>query len=77
MSAAFEVLAWNDLAASLMEDFADPHPPRPQPGPQGLPWHRAAERAQLYGISDDVDFRHGVVKELRIAPSPGTPPTRS
>jgi hypothetical protein len=22
MSAAFEVLAWNDLAAALMEDFA-------------------------------------------------------
>ncbi len=64
MSAAFEVLAWNDLAAALMEDFAtlDPQernlarrafltPPRPG--------------ANLYGISDGAEFRRRVVMELR------------
>lgn len=64
VSAAFEVLAWNDLAAALMEDFAGLAPadrnlarkaflgPR-QPG------------TTLYGISDEAEFRHHVVMELR------------
>jgi transcriptional regulator with XRE-family HTH domain len=64
-SAAFEVLAWNDLAAALMEDFgrltqADRNlarraflrPPRPQ--------------TPLYGVSDGAEFRHHVVMELRV-----------
>ncbi|MEU6444050.1 helix-turn-helix transcriptional regulator [Streptomyces sp. NPDC047046] len=66
LSATFEVLAWNDLAAALMEDFAtldradrnlarrvflDPE----EPG------------APLYGISDAAEFRHHVVTELRAA----------
>lgn len=64
ISATFEVLAWNDLAAALMEDFArlDPQdrnlarkaflgPGRPQ--------------TTLYGISDGAAFRHSVVMELR------------
>ncbi|WP_406601508.1 MmyB family transcriptional regulator [Lentzea miocenica] len=59
----FEVLAWNDLMAALMEDFGglDPkdrnlarraflEPARPEP---------------LYGISDASEFRHHVVMELR------------
>jgi transcriptional regulator with XRE-family HTH domain len=63
-SATFEVLAWNDLAAALMEDFgqlapADRNlarksflgPPRPD--------------APLYGISDATEFRQHVVMELR------------
>ena len=63
-SAVFEVLAWNDLAAALMEDFAklEPHdrnlarkaflgPVRPE--------------APLYGVSDGVEFRQHVVTELR------------
>ncbi|CCH88975.1 Helix-turn-helix domain protein [Modestobacter italicus] len=64
LSAAFEVLAWNDLAAALMEDFAlvDPHD------------RNLARKAFLsdeqppvpiYGISDDVEFRQGVVTRLR------------
>jgi len=63
-SAAFEVLAWNDLAAALMEDFAAlaPHD------------RNLARRAflaparpgrTLYGISDAAEFRHHVVMELR------------
>ncbi|GAA0464739.1 transcriptional regulator [Paractinoplanes deccanensis] len=60
-SAAFEVLAWNDLAAALMEDFAE-RPPRER---------NLARRAfldpdpLLYGVSDATEFRHHVVKQLR------------
>jgi len=63
ISAAFEVLAWNNLAAALMEDFATL-------APQDLNLARraflGAERAEpLYGISDAAEFRHHVVMELR------------
>ena len=63
-SAAFEVLAWNDLAAALMEDFAA----------LTLPDRNLARRAflspahpgaTLYGISDAAEFRRHVVMELR------------
>src|SRR5207244_6669301 len=63
-SAAFEVLAWNDLAAALMEDFAGLAPEdrnlarRAFLGPAG-------PDAPLYGISDAAEFRHHVVMELR------------
>jgi transcriptional regulator with XRE-family HTH domain len=63
-SAALEVLAWNDLAAALMEDFAglaseDRNlarraflgPDRPD--------------ATLYGISDAAEFRQHAVMQLR------------
>ena len=65
MSAACEVLAWNDLAAALTEDFATLAPRdrnlarkaflRPEPS------------ARLYGISDDADFRHSIVMQLRAS----------
>ncbi|MFG2074751.1 helix-turn-helix transcriptional regulator [Nonomuraea maritima] len=62
-SATFEVLAWNDLTAALMEDFGALAPKdrnlarrvfldRPRPG------------AELYGISDATEFRHHVVMRL-------------
>jgi len=63
-SAAFEVLAWNDLTAALMEDYgalvpADRNLARKAflapPGPA------------LYGVSDGAEFRHNVVMELRAA----------
>ena len=65
-SAAFEVLAWNDLAAALMEDFAGRAPQDRNlarraflgPVPPGAP---------LYGVSDAAEFRHHVVMELRAA----------
>jgi transcriptional regulator with XRE-family HTH domain len=65
-SAAFEVLAWNDLAAALMEDFAGLAPQdrnlarRAFLGP-------VASGAPLYGVSDAAEFRHHVVMELRAA----------
>ncbi len=64
-SAAFEVLAWNDLAAALMENFADLAPEdrnlarRAFLGP-------SARRAPLYGVSDAAEFRRHVVMTLRI-----------
>jgi len=63
-SAAFEVLAWNDLAAALMEDFGELDPKdrnlarRAFLGP-GRP------ETRLYGVSDAVEFRQHVVMELR------------
>jgi transcriptional regulator with XRE-family HTH domain len=66
MSAVFEVLAWNDLAAALMEDF-DRLPPegrnlarRAFPGP-------GQDGASPYGLSDAAEFRLGVVTQLRAA----------
>jgi len=65
-SAAYEVLAWNDLAAALMEDYSAV-PPRDRnlarraflgPRTRG-PW--------LYGVSDADAFRLDVVHRLRAA----------
>ncbi|MFI5710872.1 helix-turn-helix transcriptional regulator [Kribbella sp. NPDC051620] len=63
-SAIFEVLAWNDLAAALMEDFEEVAPGDRNlarraflaPTRDGLP---------LYGVSDATEFRQHVVMELR------------
>ncbi|MEU3985326.1 helix-turn-helix transcriptional regulator [Streptomyces sp. NPDC026672] len=63
-SAAFEVLAWNDLAAALMEDFG-----RVPPANRNLARKAflgpARPGAPLYGVSDGAEFRHHVVMELR------------
>lgn len=64
MSATCEVLAWNDLAAALLEDFGRLAPRDRNlarrafldPSPSGV---------QLYGISDDAEFWHSVVMQLR------------
>ncbi|MEU0037863.1 MULTISPECIES: helix-turn-helix transcriptional regulator [unclassified Streptomyces] len=64
-SAVFEVLAWNDLAAALMENFAELAPEdrnlarRAFLGP-------ARSGATLYGVSDAAEFRHHVVMRLRL-----------
>jgi transcriptional regulator with XRE-family HTH domain len=63
-SATFEVLAWNDLAVALMEDFAilareDRNLARKAFLGQAQP------DAALYGISDVAEFRLNVVMELR------------
>ncbi|WP_305785723.1 helix-turn-helix transcriptional regulator [Symbioplanes lichenis] len=69
-SAAYDVLAWNDLAAALMEDFGE-LPPRDRNlarraflGPPGL-----------YGVSDVTEFRQHVVMDLRatVARYPADP----
>ena len=74
LSAAFEVLVWNDLAAALMEDFAEVAPEdrnlarRTFMGPAHL-------GGALYGITDAAEFRHQVVMELRstVAHYPADP----
>ncbi|WP_232717241.1 helix-turn-helix transcriptional regulator [Gordonia metallireducens] len=64
MSAIFEVLAWNDLAAALLEDFGEL-------GPADRNLARRAfltdDAAPLYGISDGAEFRHHVVARLQLA----------
>lgn len=72
ISATFEVLAWNELAAALMEDFAQLSPEhrnlarRAFLGP-ARPHGASPETSTgtLYGISDRAEFRHQVVRELR------------
>ena len=63
MSAAYEVLAWNDLAAALMEDFAER-----QPAERNLArkaFLGPPEAPPIYGIAEGVEFRHSVVMQLR------------
>ncbi|MGW4209280.1 helix-turn-helix transcriptional regulator [Lentzea sp. NPDC004789] len=62
ISAAFEVLAWNDLAAALLEDFG-----RLTPKDRNLARKAflGSESAPPYGISDAAEFRHHVVRQLR------------
>jgi transcriptional regulator with XRE-family HTH domain len=65
-SAAFEVLAWNDLAAALMEDFGALAPEQRNLARRAF--LRAADvDGPLYGVSDGAEFRHHVVMELRSA----------
>jgi transcriptional regulator with XRE-family HTH domain len=66
MSATFEVLAWNDLAAALMEDFATLDPKDRNLARRAFLASECAD-APLYGISDSAEFRHHVVLELRAA----------
>jgi MmyB-like transcription regulator ligand binding domain len=66
MSAACEVLTWNDLAAALMEDFAPLTPEDRNLTRRTFPGPRSTD-ATLYGISDAADFRLGVVMQLHAA----------
>ena len=59
-SAVFEVLAWNDLAAALMEDFA-----ALAPAERNLARKAFLTPEPLYGITDRAEFRQHVVRELR------------
>lgn len=65
-SAAFEVLAWNDLAAALMEDFAEATPDDRNLARRAFLGPTRAGRA-LYGVTDATEFRHHVVMGLRLA----------
>ncbi|MFJ2401420.1 helix-turn-helix transcriptional regulator [Streptomyces xanthochromogenes] len=64
VSAAFEVLAWNDLAAALMDDFALIPPEQRNLARRAF---LGADRPgrPVYGVSDVSDFRQHVVTELR------------
>jgi transcriptional regulator with XRE-family HTH domain len=65
-SAVFEVLAWNDLAAALMEDFAE-LAPRDRNLARRAFLGPALRGTTLYGISDVAEFRQHVVMNLRAA----------
>nr|WP_255498213.1 hypothetical protein [Nakamurella sp. PAMC28650] len=65
MSAACEVLAWNDLAAALTEDFATLAPQDRNLARKAFLGPGQGDR--LYGISDDAEFRHSVVMQLRAS----------
>jgi len=73
-SAMFEVLAWNDLAAALMEDFAALAPNERNLARKAF-LRPARPDVNLYGISDAAEFRHHVVMELRatVARYPSDP----
>lgn len=64
ISAAFEVLAWNDLAAALMEDFGELSPADRNLARRAF-LGAAAPSQTLYGISDAAEFRRHVVMHLR------------
>ena len=66
-SAVFEVLAWNDLAAALMEDFGPLAPEERNLARRAFldPTPGRSSSAPLYGVSDGVEFRHHVVAQLR------------
>lgn len=74
VSAAYEVLAWNDLAAALMEDFASLAPEDRNLARKAF-LEPARPDAPLYGISDAAEFRHSAVMGLRatIARYPSDP----
>ncbi|MEU8202340.1 helix-turn-helix transcriptional regulator [Streptosporangium sp. NPDC049046] len=65
-SAAFEVLAWNDLMAALMEDFSALDPKDRNLARKAF-FGSAHADAALYGVSDATEFRHHVVMGLRSA----------
>ena len=64
VSATFEVLAWNDLAAALLEDFAALAPEDRNLARKAF-LGPARPDAALYRVSDVAEFRHHVVMELR------------
>jgi hypothetical protein len=59
------VLAWNDLAAALMKDFAELAPKDRNLARRAFLGPARAD-ATLYGVSDAAEFRHHVVMELRL-----------
>ncbi|MFC4011220.1 helix-turn-helix transcriptional regulator [Nonomuraea purpurea] len=73
-SAIFEVLAWNDLAAALMEDFAQLAPKDRNLARRAFLGPARAD-APLYGVSDAAEFRLNVVMGLRstLAQYPSDP----
>jgi len=66
VSAAFEVLAWNDLAAALIVDFGALSPGERNFARMAF-LRPARPEAGLYRISDVAEFRLHVVMELRSA----------
>lgn len=64
ISATFEVLAWNPLAAALMEDFGTRTPVERNLARKAFPVSGAVD-SPPYGISDGTEFQRHVVMQLR------------
>ncbi|MFE1802329.1 helix-turn-helix domain-containing protein [Streptomyces sp. NPDC059517] len=64
LSATFEVLAWNDLAAALMEDFAELTPRNRNLARRAFLGHHSPG-SPPYGVRDLTEFRHQAVMSLR------------
>lgn len=64
LSASFEVLAWNDLAAALMEDFGAVDPDGRNLARRAFP-SGPLPTEPPYGIADGTEFQHHVVMQLR------------
>lgn len=67
LSATFEVLAWNPLAAALMEDFARLEPTERNLARRAFPLTSEQDAPPPYGISDGAEFRRHVVMQLRTS----------
>ncbi|ROP80695.1 MULTISPECIES: helix-turn-helix transcriptional regulator [unclassified Curtobacterium] len=67
LSASFEVLAWNPLAAALMEDFALLAPADRNLARRAFPTEAVHQAARPYGISDGAEFQRHVVMQLRTS----------
>ena len=65
-SAMFEVLAWNDLAAALMEDFGQLAPADRNLARRAFLGPKRPD-GTLFGLSDGAEFRQHVTMELRAA----------
>ncbi|AIV39222.1 MULTISPECIES: helix-turn-helix transcriptional regulator [unclassified Curtobacterium] len=66
LAADFEVLAWNPLAAALLEDFALRDRRGRNLARQAFPVGGTGGASEPpYGISDGAEFRHQVVMQLR------------
>ena len=63
-SAAFDVLAWNDLAAALMEDFSAV-PPRDRNLLRRAFLGSGPGARRLYGVSDADEFARNSTQQLR------------
>lgn len=66
ISAAFEVLAWNDLAAALLEDFTDLDSDQRNLARRAFLGTESRGRSS-YGIDDAAEFRQHVASELRAS----------
>ncbi|WP_033346201.1 helix-turn-helix transcriptional regulator [Catenuloplanes japonicus] len=66
VSAGFDVLAWNDLAAALMEDYAVLDPADRNLARRAFRPDAAASEP-LYGLSDAAEFRRQAVMDIRRA----------
>ncbi|MCA5924906.1 helix-turn-helix transcriptional regulator [Curtobacterium oceanosedimentum] len=66
LSATFEVLAWNPLAAALLEDFGALAPEERNLARRAFPSDPQPDAAP-YGIADGAEFRQHVVMQLRTS----------